>query len=165
MSAKIAIVKATIKNLGISTADAESLKFHRVHRIFRKTGKIGPRGIIARFALYEDRERVRRKAYMLKGTGIAISEDYCPETAAAIKRLLPVKRKAITCGHKAYINWEGKLFVNGKLYSGDGSEFDTARNQNDEVRPHNDVAGNRIGTRRGRSTKQTNCIDIKCMRA
>ncbi|CAB4036793.1 Hypothetical predicted protein, partial [Paramuricea clavata] len=81
------------EQLGIS--NAKTIKIDRSHRIGRRTpGSRRPRAIVAKFNFYPDKERILANARRLKGTGIAIYEQFPEEIVKLRKRLLPEMKKA-----------------------------------------------------------------------
>jgi len=107
------------KNLGITTA--KDIRFERVHRL----GPFKPdnvRGIIAKFAFYEDREMVWRKRFSLKGSKLWILEDYPAEIQAARRRLYPIMRAAQSEARDSGITRKvslslDKLILDGKVFT------------------------------------------------
>ena len=107
------------KNLGITAA--KDIRFERVHRL----GPYKPdnvRGIIAKFAFYQDRELVWKKRFSLKGTNIWISEDYPAEIQAIRRRLFPIMRAAQSEAKESGITRKvslsfDKLVLDGKVFT------------------------------------------------
>lgn len=101
--------------LGIANATTE-IKLHRAHRI----GAYRPdrtRPIVAKFAFYPEREKVRRAAKNLKGTPYGLSEQYPKEVMETRRRLIPVMKQARQEGKDAYLAVD-KLYIDKQLYRG-----------------------------------------------
>jgi len=73
------------------------------------------RPIVAKFAYYPDKERVRRESKELKGTPFGISEQYPQEVMEARRRLVPIMKKARSEGKEAYLRID-KLYINKQVY-------------------------------------------------
>ena len=56
-------------------ADNE-IEIERAHRLGRKRDDGKPRPIVAKFLRYQDKEFIRKKAYLLKGTKFGIAEQF-----------------------------------------------------------------------------------------
>ena len=99
--------------LSIENASTE-IKLHRAHRVGSfKRGKTPP--IVAKFAFYPDRERVRDSAKKLKNTNYGIAEQYPREVMDTRRKLIPIMRKAREDGREAYLRVD-KLYIDKKLY-------------------------------------------------
>ncbi|XP_052242307.1 uncharacterized protein LOC127852388 [Dreissena polymorpha] len=99
--------------LHVQNAQTE-IKLHRAHRIGRyQPNKVRP--IVAKFAYYPDKERVRRESRELKGTPFGISEQYPQEVMEARRRLVPIMKKARSEGKEAYLRID-KLYINKQVY-------------------------------------------------
>ena len=103
------------QQLEIQNAKNE-IKLHRAHRIGRyNPSKVRP--IVAKFAFYPDREKVRRNANKLKDTSYGISQQFPREIMDTRKKLVPIMKEARSSGKDAYINVD-KLYINNELYTG-----------------------------------------------
>lgn len=101
------------EKLGIANAKSD-IKLQRAHRIGRfNKDKIRP--VVAKFAFYPDRERVRKNASKLKDTPYGIAEQYPREIMETRRKLFPIMKKARDEQKDAYI-YVDKLFINGKEY-------------------------------------------------
>ena len=95
------------------------IKLHRAHRM----GRFNPtkvRPIVAKFAYYPDRERVRKSAGKLKNTSYGISQQFPKEIMDKRRKLVPIMKDARAKGKDAYIAVD-KLYINGVLYREPGS--------------------------------------------
>jgi len=92
----------------------ENIKIHRAHRVgaFRQD-KVRP--IVAKFAFFPDKEKVRKAANQLKGTPFGIAEQYPPEVMEKRRKLVPIMKAARAEGKLAYITVD-RLFINKRLY-------------------------------------------------
>ena len=101
--------------LKIDNAKSE-IKLHRVHRIGEaKRGYTRP--IVAKFAYYPDREKVRKSARNLKNTIYALSEQFPKEIIERRKALIPVMKEARKNGKLANLVVD-KLYIDNQLYRG-----------------------------------------------
>ncbi|XP_052224256.1 uncharacterized protein LOC127839903 [Dreissena polymorpha] len=101
------------KRLHVQNAQSE-IKLHRAHRIGRyQPNKVRP--IVAKFAYYPDKERVRKESKQLKGTPFGISEQYPREVMDIRRRLIPFMKNARSEGKEAYLKID-KLYINKQLY-------------------------------------------------
>ena len=98
----------------LNMENARNIQFHRVHRVgrFNRT-KIRP--IVAKFAFYPDRERVRAAAKNLEGTDFSIGQQFPKEIQERRRRLVPLMKKAKNEGKQAYISVD-KLYIDGTQY-------------------------------------------------
>ncbi|XP_052818029.1 uncharacterized protein LOC128244052 [Mya arenaria] len=95
---------------------SQQIRLQRAHRI----GPYNPektRPIVAKFANFPDREKVRRAAKELKGTIYGISEQFPREVVEQRRKLIPIMLQARKDGKEAYIKVD-KLFINHQLYRG-----------------------------------------------
>ncbi|XP_060589483.1 uncharacterized protein LOC132744721 [Ruditapes philippinarum] len=94
----------------------ENIKLHRAHRlgVYRST-KVRP--IVAKFAYFPDRERVRASAKTLSGTHFVVAEQFPREIMETRRKLVPIMKKAHDEGKEAYIKVD-KLYINKQLYRG-----------------------------------------------
>ncbi|CAB4028745.1 Hypothetical predicted protein [Paramuricea clavata] len=81
------------EHLGIENASI-NVKIDRSHRMGSKKSDTKPRPIVAKFNYYQHREQARLNAKKLKGTGIAITEQFPEEIARIRKSLYPELKKA-----------------------------------------------------------------------
>lgn len=99
--------------MGIDNA-RNNIKLHRAHRI----GRFNPtkvRPIVAKFAFYPDREKVRMNAGKLKETQYGISQQFPKEVMDKRRELVPLMKQARREGKDAYIVVD-KLYINKVLY-------------------------------------------------
>ena len=73
------------------------------------------RPIVAKFAFYPDRERVRGAAKNLEGTSFSIGQQFPKEVQDRRRVLVPMMKKAKLEGKEAYISVD-KLYINGTQY-------------------------------------------------
>lgn len=110
------VLKGFIRNeLGVE--DAESIHFQNVHRLRkRKDGK--PRGIVARFTRYTDRDRVLRTVpvKLRDKRQFSVSQQFPIEIARRRDALYPIMKEHKRRGVKAVINYD-RLYVNGSPYT------------------------------------------------
>jgi hypothetical protein len=92
---------------------SENIKLHRAHRIGRYDSK-KTRPIVAKFAYYPDREKVRLNASKL-AKPYGISQQYPTEVMESRKRLVPIMLEARRQGKEAYIAGD-RLFIDRRLY-------------------------------------------------
>jgi hypothetical protein len=95
--------------------DAKEIKIDRAHRMGRKKQGSKPRAVVAKFNYFPDNQRILSNAKMLKGTGIAISEQFPEEIVATRKRLYPEMKKARDAGRKTKLVRD-KLHIDGQLF-------------------------------------------------
>ena len=95
----------------------QEIEIERAHRIERKRDDGKPRPIVVKFLRYQDKEYVRKSAYLLKGTRIGIAEQFPKEIAETRKRLYPIMKKAKQDGNTAKLV-KDKLYINGQRYRG-----------------------------------------------
>jgi hypothetical protein len=81
----------------------------------RKKQGSKPRAVVAKFNYFPDNQRILSNAKMLKGTGIAISEQFPEEIVATRKRLYPEMKKARDAGRKTKLVRD-KLHIDGQLF-------------------------------------------------
>lgn len=101
------------ETMGIQNAKQE-IKLHRAHRI----GKYNPtkvRPIVAKFAYFPDREKVRMSAGKLKDTNYGISQQFPKEVMDKRRELVPIMKQARANGKDAYIVVD-RLYINRVLY-------------------------------------------------
>lgn len=101
------------EKLEIENATSE-IKLHRAHRM----GKYDPtriRPIVAKFAYYPDRERVRKNASKLRDTNFGISQQFPKSIMEKRKKLVPIMKAARQNGQDAYIVVD-KLYIDKRLY-------------------------------------------------
>ena len=109
------VLKLIEEDLEIPNAKAE-MELHRAHRIGRyNPTKVRP--IVAKFAYYPDREKVRKNANKLKGKEQGISQQFPKEIMEKRKKLVPIMKQARENGKDAYITVD-KLYINNELYKG-----------------------------------------------
>ncbi|MCG8113229.1 MAG: hypothetical protein N0E59_20955, partial [Candidatus Thiodiazotropha taylori] len=94
------------------------IKLHRAHRIGRYiNGKTRP--IVAKFAYYPDRERVRKASSVLRDTEsvYGVGQQYPKEVQERRRALVPIMKQARLNGRDAYIVVD-KLYIDKTLYRG-----------------------------------------------
>ena len=74
-----------------------------------------PRPIIAKFNFYQDRENIRLIAKKLRGSNIAISEQFPDEIVKIRRELYPELKKARETGKKAKFVRD-KLIIEGQVF-------------------------------------------------
>ena len=112
-----AVVKKFLnENLKIPQTNVDEIRFERVHRLpTRRSNK--PRPIIARFSFFQDKEFVWSLVKNLKGSNIAIANDYPKEIENIHKTLYPVLKKAKQEKNTAFFKVY-RLIINGQIYKG-----------------------------------------------
>ena len=112
------------ENLKISGEDIEQIRFECVHRIptrqkqqQRSDPNSKPRPIIVKFSFFQDKEFVWSFVKNLKGSGIAIANDYPREIDEIHKKLYPVLKQAKQQNNTAYFKVD-KLIINGQVHRG-----------------------------------------------
>ena len=110
-----AVVKKFLnENLKIPQTNVHEIRFERVHRLpTRRSNK--PRPIIARFSFFQDKEFVWSFIKNLKGSNIAIANDYPKEIENIHKTLYPVLKKAKQEKNTAFFKVH-RLIINGQIY-------------------------------------------------
>jgi hypothetical protein len=91
-----------------------NIKIERAHRIGRKQDK-RTRPIVVKFSFYKDREMIRKKGILLKGTNYGIGEQFPREIQDRRKKLIPHLKSAKAKGQKANLVAD-KLYINNKLF-------------------------------------------------
>ena len=100
--------------------NAKAVKIDRSHRMGRKLQHARkPRAIIAKFNYFQDKQKILTNARKLKGTGIAVSEQFPEEIMIARKRLYPELKKAREEG-KRFKLVRDKLYIDGQLFRESG---------------------------------------------
>ena len=103
-----------IEKLKLAKDCVDRLQFERVHRMGSYPGlnAAKPRGIVAKFTFYRDRETVRRSSSALKGTGFYINEQFPKDVADKRRALQSQMRSARSAGKRAWISFD-TLYVDG----------------------------------------------------
>lgn len=92
------------------------IKIQRAHRVGRfNASKVRP--IVAKFAFFPDRERVRKAASSLRGKPFGISEQFPREIMETRRKLVPIMKKARDDGKEAILKVD-KLYIDKRLYTG-----------------------------------------------
>ena len=100
--------------------NAKAVKIDRSHRMGRKLQHARkPRAIIAKLNYFQDKQKVLTNAKKLKGTGIAVSEQFPEEIMIARKRLYPELKKAREEGKRVKLVRD-KLYIDGQLFRESG---------------------------------------------
>ena len=110
----------TVRNLfsvKMKIDENQEIEIERAHRIEGKRDDGKPRPIVVKFLCCQDKEYVRKSAYLLKGTRIGIVEQFPKEIAETRKRLYPIMKKAKQDGNTAKLV-KDKLYINGQRYRG-----------------------------------------------
>ena len=97
--------------------ESNEIEIERAHRLGGKWDDGKPRPIAAKFLRYQDKEYIRKSAYLLKGTKIGIADQFPKEIAEARKKLYPVMKKAKNEGNTVKLI-KDKLFINSQRYRG-----------------------------------------------
>ena len=98
----------------LAIQNARDIQFHRVHKLGR-FNRNKTRPIVAKFAFYPDRERVRGAAKNLEGTDFSIGQQFPKEIQDRRRLLVPMMKKAKQEGKVAYISVD-KLYIDGTQY-------------------------------------------------
>lgn len=117
-----ATVRDVLANKMKIDADNE-IEIERAHRLGRKRDDGRPRPIVAKFLRYQDKEFIRKKAYLLKGTKFGIAEQFPKEIAETRRKLYPAMKKAKEDGNAVKLI-KDKLYINGQRYRGPQSGND-----------------------------------------
>ena len=89
-----AVIKKFLnEDLKIPQTNVDEIRFEQAHRLPTRRSK-KPRPIIARFSFFQDKEFVWSFIKSLKGSNIAIANDYPKEIENIHKTLYPVLKKA-----------------------------------------------------------------------
>jgi ribA/ribD-fused uncharacterized protein len=110
------------------------LIFDRVHRVGSKQ-RISqkPRQVIAKFALYKQRDLIWNNRFKLQGSSLWVSEDYPTVIRDNRKKLLPILQAAKRSKDvKSCALSLDKLYINNKLYT-----VDTINNVPESLKPEN----------------------------
>ena len=100
--------------------NAKAVKIDRSHRMGRKLQHARkPRAIIAKLNYFQDKQKILTNARKLKGTGIAVSEQFPEEIMIARKRLYPELKKAREEGKRVKLVRD-KLYIDGQLFRESG---------------------------------------------
>ena len=102
---------------------SNQIEIERAHRLGGKRDDGKPRPIVAKFLRYQDKECIRKSAYLLKGTKIGIADQFPKEIAETRRRLYPVMKRAKNEGHTVKLI-KDKLFINGQRYRGSSTNGD-----------------------------------------
>ena len=90
----------------------KSIVFERVHRTGRKT-ESRSRSIVAKFALFKEREMVRKQGKALEGTQYRVFEQFPPEIIEKRKQLITKMKEARRNNQAAWLSYD-TLYINGK---------------------------------------------------
>ena len=101
------------KQLGLEKAK-ENFKIDRAHRLGKNIRSSKPRAIVSKFNYYPDKEQILANARKLKGTGIAVSEQFPDEIMKVRKRLYPVLKKAKQEGRRTNFSMMINFMLNHK---------------------------------------------------
>ena len=96
------------KQLNLEKAK-ENIKTDRAHRLGKNIRSSKPRAIVCKFN-YPYKEQILANARKLKGTGIAVTEQFPDEIIKVRKRLYPVLKKAKQKGRRVKMVRD-KLFI------------------------------------------------------
>ena len=91
----------------------KEIEIERAHRLGRKRDDGKPRPIVAKFLRYQDKEFIRKSAYLLKGTKLGIAEQFPKEIAETRKKMYPIMKKAKEDGNAVKLI-KDKLFISGQ---------------------------------------------------
>ncbi|XP_032236737.2 protein unc-13 homolog C-like [Nematostella vectensis] len=110
------VQKVLVTNFKFKDEEVKADEIGQAHRLGRRDpNKDKPRPLIARFLRFQDKESIPRLAYRLKGTNIAVAEQFPKEIAARRKELYPIMKTAKNKGHEAIMD---QLIINGQVYRG-----------------------------------------------
>ena len=102
---------------------SNQIEIERAHRFDGKRDDGKPRPIVAKFLRYQDKECIRKSAYLLKGTKIGIADQFPKEIAETRRRPYPVMKRAKNEGNTVKLI-KDKLFINGQRYRGSSTNGD-----------------------------------------
>jgi len=97
-----------VEKLKLAQDCVYGLQFEHIHRMGSYPGPNAakPRGIVAEFTFYRDRETVRRSSSALKITGVYVNEQFPKEVADRRRALQPQLRSARRAGKRAWISFD-----------------------------------------------------------
>ena len=95
--------------------NAKAIKIDRSHRMGRKQQTTKPRAIVAKFNYFPDKQNILANAKKLKGSGLAVSEQFPEEILTMGKRLYPEMKKARDEGKRVKLVSD-KLYIDGQLF-------------------------------------------------
>ena len=111
------VTKFLNENLKIPQINVDEIRFEGVHQLpTRQSNKPRPI-IIARFSFFQDKEFVWSFIKNLKGSNIAIANDYRKEIENIHKTLYLVLKKAKQEKNTAFFKVD-RLIINGQIYKG-----------------------------------------------
>lgn len=103
-------------SLQLSKDTVEQITFHRVHRIPPPKNQPNlPPPIIAKFEHYKQKELIKSKGKLLKGTAFGMNDQFPKEINRRRKLLVPIMKDFRAKGQHATISVD-KLYVEGELY-------------------------------------------------
>lgn len=106
--------------------ESNEIEIERAHRLGGKREDGKPRPIVAKFLRFQDKEYIRKSAYLLKGTKIGIADQFPKEIAEARKKLYPEMKKAKSEGNTVKLI-KDKLYINGQRYRGTSANGEEMR--------------------------------------
>ena len=101
------------KELKMERAEVNNISFERVHRM---AGRNNPRAIVAKFSSFKQRQDVKFKSRILRGTNYYINEQFPPEVNEQRRRLNNIAKEKRRQGHQTRLTYN-KLYVDGVLYN------------------------------------------------
>ena len=95
-----------------------NIEIQRVHRV-GKSNNGKPRPILARFLRFQDRERILRQGFKLKGTEYMMLQDFPQEIIEKRRKMMPKLKEARGKGLRVSFSKSepDKLIINGKIVS------------------------------------------------
>lgn len=106
--------------------ESNEIEIERAHRLGGKREDGKPRPIVAKFLRFQDKEYIRKSAYLLKGTKIGIADQFPKEIAEARKKLYPEMKKAKSEGNTVKLI-KDQLYINGQRYRGTSANGEEMR--------------------------------------
>ena len=93
-----------------------NIEIQRVHRV-GKSNNGKPRPILARFLRFQDRERILRRGFKLKGTEYMMLQDFPQEIIEKRRKMMPKLKEARGKGLRVSFSKSepDKLIINGKI--------------------------------------------------
>jgi hypothetical protein len=100
------------RELKMARTDVNNISFERVHRM---AGRNNPRAIVAKFSSFKQRQDVKFKSRVRRGTNYFINEQFPPEVNEQRRRLNNIAKEKRRQGHQTRLTYN-KLYIDGVLY-------------------------------------------------
>lgn len=102
------------QQLKLSLESVQDISFSKVHRLGRRD-RNKTRPIIARFEHFKQKELVRARGKVLKGTNFWMNDQFPTEINDRRRKLTPILREHRIKNHNVFLVVD-KLFIDGQLY-------------------------------------------------